>query len=84
MGLCPSPNCRVQACTVAKYEVLGDPKDPSNPIAWDHIKMNLLALENYDVSKPWIMKIKEDGALAAAISDYVDDFRIVAGDKNTA
>ena len=84
MGLRPSPYCSVQACTVAKHEVLGDPKDPSNPFAWDHIKLNLPASENYDASKPWIMKIKEDGKLAAAVSGYVDDFRIVAGDKNAA
>lgn len=84
MGLCPSPYCSVQACTVAKYEVLGNPKFPSNPFAWDHIKLNLPALENYDASKPWIMKIKEDGELAAAVTRYVDNFRIVAGDQNAA
>lgn len=33
MGLRPSPYCSVLACTVAKHEVLGDPKDPGNPFA---------------------------------------------------
>ena len=84
MELRPSPYCSVQACTVAKHKVLGDPKDPSNPFAWDQIKLNLPASENYDASKPWIMKLKKDGKLAAAVSGYVDDFRIVAGDKNAA
>ena len=33
MGLKASPYCCVRGCTVAKYEVLGDPNDQNNPFA---------------------------------------------------
>ena len=52
MGVRSSPFCSVQGCTVAKYEVLGDPQDPSNPFVWDRIQLNLPASNNYDATMP--------------------------------
>lgn len=55
-----------------------------NPFVWDHIELNLPGLEEYRASIPWIRKIRRDGKSAAALAGYVDDFRIVSGDKESA
>ena len=69
---------------MAKYEVLGDPNDQNNPFAWDRVRMNLPGAEEYDATLPWVMKLRRDGNMAAAVAGYVDDFRIVAGDEEAA
>ena len=53
---------------MAKYEVLGDPNDQNNPFAWDHVRMNLPGAEEYDATLPWVMKLRRDGNMAAAVA----------------
>ena len=84
MGLKSSPYNSVQASLRAKRLVLGDPKDPDNPFAWDSVSLNLPGMEHYNPTKPWILKTRKDGLHAADICQYVDDVRIIAPTEELA
>ncbi len=62
-----------------KFEVFGDRKDTANPFHWDRVEFNLPGSRGYQLHLPWVMKIREDGHLAAEIFVYVDDGRPTAG-----
>lgn len=77
MGLKGSPYQACQACTRAKFIVLGKRGDPNNPFAWHYVSMNLPGSKTYEPGQPWICKRTQDGNIAADILLYVDDARIV-------
>ena len=84
MGLKSSPYNSVQASLRAKRLVLGDPRDPDNPFAWDKVSLNLPGMADYNPTKPWILKTRKDGLHAADICQYVDDVRIIAPTEELA
>jgi hypothetical protein len=75
MGLHSLPYQSLQWQVRLKFEVYGDRKDTSNPFHWDKVKFNLPGSRSYHSDLPWIMKIREEGHLAAEIFVYVDDSR---------
>ena len=81
MGLKNSPVNSVQGVTVAKYHILGNPKEETNPFSWFAVISNLPGSEEYDSSLPWVMKVRRDGSPASSLAGYVDDFRVVARDE---
>lgn len=46
---------------IVKQASIGDPTDDVNPFVWNRIELNLPGTDNYDASKPWIQKVREDG-----------------------
>ena len=84
MGLKNSPVNSVQGVTVAKYHILGNPKEFTNPFGWHVVIANLPGSEDYDSSLPWVMKVREDGTPASSLAGYVDDFRVVAREESAA
>ena len=75
MGLRPSPYWSVQQGRRLKRLFLGDRLDNTNVFRWKTVKLNLPGDPNYDPREPWVSRLREDGVLAAALSDYVDDLR---------
>jgi hypothetical protein len=61
-----------------KFEVYGNRKDLNNPFHWDKVVWNLPGSTGYRAYLPWVMKIRQDGHLAAEIFVYVDDGRVAA------
>lgn len=84
MGLRPSPYNSVQGALIAKYAVMGDFADPTNPFGWERIRLNLPGSPDYDATLPWIMKLRQDGRQASGLSQYIDDLRVSAATKDLA
>ena len=84
MGLKSSPYQAVQGMIVVKEVVLGDRRDPNNVLRWDEIRMNLPGgSETYDLSLPWVSKIRlDDGRIAADLFIYVDDVRLTGSSSD--
>jgi hypothetical protein len=59
----------------AKEQILGDPKDASNVSQWKEVRLNLPGMAEYDPSRAWVAKVREDGRVAADLLLYMDDFR---------
>jgi hypothetical protein len=45
----------------AKEQILGDPKDSLNVFQWEEVRLNLPGMAEYDPSKAWVAKAREDG-----------------------
>lgn len=73
MGLSSSPYVVVKMTHLADEVAFGDPSDPSNPFRWDHVRLNLPGMENYNPHLPWVSKMRKDFTLAAEVPRYVDD-----------
>ena len=80
----PSPYNSVQCVLISKHFIMGNPKDESNPFSWDRIELNVPGSQNYDYSKPWIMKVRKDGELASGVAQYIDNIRVMAYTKDFA
>ena len=78
MGLKPSPYNSIQGGLRVKRDMLGDRRNPQNPFRWARIIENYPGSDNYDPTKPWIRKVREDGKTAADLHKYVDDLRLSA------
>jgi hypothetical protein len=72
MGLRDSPYQSLQWQVRLKFEVYGNRKDLNNPFHWDKVVWNLSGSTGYRADLPWVMKIRQDGHLAAEIFVYVD------------
>ncbi len=75
MGLRDLPYQSLQWRVCLKFEVYGDQKNTSNPFHWDRVEFNLPGSRGYQLDLPWVMKIREDGHLAAEICVSVEDDR---------
>jgi hypothetical protein len=75
MGLRDLPYRSLQWQVYLKFEVYGDRKETSDLFHWDIVEFNLPDSRGYQSDLPWVMKIREDGHLAAEIFVYVDDGR---------
>mmetsp|Transcript_13380 Transcript_13380/g.19135 ORF Transcript_13380/g.19135 Transcript_13380/m.19135 type:complete len:216 (-) Transcript_13380:2741-3388(-) len=76
MGLKPSPYASVQAAMRAKLEFVGDKDEVTNPFQWDHWLFNLPGHKDYNLTLPWMYKVRRDGHVAVYVHMYVDDLRI--------
>ena len=45
---------------------------------WLKVVFNLPVMKNYDLSIPWVHRVREDGSFAADIFWYIDDGRPTA------
>jgi hypothetical protein len=77
MGLMLSPYITNKGAHIAEETVLGDRLSPSNPLRWDHVKLNLPGMSAYDPTQPWVSRRREDGSIAAGVCRFVDDLRPV-------
>jgi hypothetical protein len=59
----------------AKEQILGDPKDVTNVFQWMEVRLNLPGMAEYDPSKAWVAKVREDGIVTADLFIYMEDFR---------
>jgi hypothetical protein len=74
-GGAPCPYMAVQGHARAMELVLGDHKDPSNPLHWMSTITNWPFTVGYDPSLPRIVRVRDDGEMAAWSPAFVDDGR---------
>jgi hypothetical protein len=80
MGLRDSPYRSLQWQVRLMYEVYGDRKDRTNPYHWTRVEFNLPGSKGYRSDLPWVMKLREDGHLAAVrLCGRWSDHRILSG-----
>ena len=84
MGVTVSPYQTTQCTQRVKRIVFGCRFSKSNVFRWVEVKLNLPGNEDYDPSKPWICKVREDGQIAVDVHSYVDDLRGTAPTKEEA
>ena len=75
MGLKSSPYASTRAMALALEVIKGDRHDPVNVFRWERAVLNLPGSSDYDPSKAWVRRIRDDGTLAADVKVYVDDLR---------
>jgi hypothetical protein len=75
MGLRPSPYFTGQGTYYAEELVVGNHEDPSNPLHWATVRLNLPGSDTYTPSLPWVTRLKWGGTPANAFKRYVDDLR---------
>ena len=64
--------------------VLGNRHDPNNPFRWAKVVLNQPGDDHYRAELPWIMQVKEDGYLATAVCQYIDNLRTCASSEAEA
>ena len=84
MGITVSPYQTTQCSQRVKRIIFGCRTDKNNLFRWTEVKLNLPGNKNYDPSKPWICKVREDGCIAVDVHTYVDDLRETAPSKEEA
>jgi hypothetical protein len=62
----------------------GRPEDASSAFSWHRTKLNLPGMDDYDPSRPCVMKLRLDGRLAADIIAFYDDGRVFGPDAALA
>ena len=81
MGFQSSPYLCTQAFGWSEDFIWGDPSDQvSNLLAWRGVMLNLPGWQNYQRTKLWVFKTKQDGSMAAFFGSYIDD--ICTGDDS--
>ena len=78
MGFRPSPYNSICMFLIAEEVIRGDRHDPSNPLQWNCILLNLPGTRKYNPSIAWILKRRTDGSLASDFVTFVDDLRLAA------
>ena len=63
---------------IAEEVIRGDRHDPSNPLQWNGIMLNLPGTRQYNPSIAWLSKRRTDGSLASDFVTFVDDLRLAA------
>jgi len=78
MGFRPSPEWSCRFYYLAEEFIRGNESDPSNPLHWSEIKLNLIGNENFNPSLPNVMKWNTIyHRIAGDIKAYVDDLRAI-------
>jgi hypothetical protein len=75
MGGTFSPYQTGQGMGHSEEQILGDPEEASNVFQREEVRLNLPGMAEYDPSKTWVVKLWEDGRVAADLFIYMDDFR---------
>jgi hypothetical protein len=76
MGFKPSPYNATRAFAWAEDIIRGNPKDESNPLHWDRIRLNLPGKDTYDPMLPWLSKVvtrENHDHIAGDFASYIDD-----------
>ena len=86
MGMKSSPYNAVRHYYLGEEFARGNPLDPSNPMGYSRIRLNLPGRPDYDPILPKVMKwndaaIGGKGAIAGDVTTFVDDVRIVGHSK---
>jgi hypothetical protein len=85
MGFRPSPYLAIRYYYLAEEFVIGDHREPRNPLRWDKIVLNLPGMANFDPRLPWIYKWdSERQCISGAVVTFVDDGRGSGRDKQHA
>ena len=84
MGITVSPYQTTQCSQRVKRVIFGCRFDKKNIFRWARVEINLPGSREYDSSKPWICKVREDGQIAVDIHTYVDDLRGTAPSREEA
>ena len=59
-------------------ELVGNPKDPRNPLGWDKVVLNLPGMKSFDPTMPRVYKWSNvKGGIAEDFIAFVDDVRAV-------
>lgn len=75
MGLTTSPYQAIQGMMWAKEIMMGDRTDAHNVFRWSKLQMNLPGMTDYDPTRMWVCKIREDDTVACDVFIYCDDCR---------
>jgi hypothetical protein len=75
MGLKPSPYMAVRLYYLAEAFARGNRQEKSNPLRWDHVKLNLPGNPHYDPSLPRVMKWNSTTSIAGDLLAFLDDLR---------
>jgi hypothetical protein len=59
----------------------GDRHDPSHPLQWESVQLNLPGNPDYDPSIPCVRLLRTDGAVSSGVIIFFDDGRVYAVDK---
>ena len=78
MGFRPSPYNSIRMFLIAEEVIRGDRHDPSNPLQWNGIMLNLPGTRQYNPSIAWLSKRRTDGSLASDFVTFVDNLRLAA------
>lgn len=79
MGLKSSPYFATRYYYVTEEMVVGNPLDPDNAFFWDDVILNLPGKESFNPTLPFLFRRDSRyQKLATAISDYLDDLRVIA------
>ena len=78
MGFGPSPYLVTKDMLVVEERVMGERLDSENIFRWHKVTLNLPGMDEYDPSKPWVCKVRQDGTIAADLFFYIDDGRSTA------
>lgn len=82
MGMKPSPYNAVRHYYWGEEFAKGNPCNPNNPFGYDKIIMNLPSMEQYDPTKPKIIKWSSSRqAMSGDVVTFVDDVRITGSSK---
>ena len=81
MGFKPSPYNAVKMTLIAEEIVRGDRLDEENPFHWTSVELNLPGMIDYDPTKSWLYKLRQDGREACDLFTFVDDERVVGPDQ---
>jgi hypothetical protein len=73
MELRLSPYICTRAFTWCEENIWGDRGNPTNPLHWDRVLLNLPGLVNYNPAMPWVCCLRKDGRMAGYFGTYVDD-----------
>lgn len=85
MGLTSSPYQACQGIGFAEELIRGDPLDPTNIFRWDRVRLNLPGSTDYDPTRPWVSKVRDDdGHIAVDFCTFVDDVRPTGPSKKEA
>ncbi len=78
MGFRPSPYNYIRMFLIGEEVIRGDRHDPSNPLQWNCILLNLPGTRKYNPSIAWILKRCTDGSLASYFVTFIDNLRLAA------
>jgi hypothetical protein len=76
MGLKGSPYFSVQGGAWAHKWIMCPKEDESNVFRWSRVHLNLPGQADYNPSRIWVRKEREDRTLASDLVCYVDDERV--------
>ena len=68
MGLSPAPYFTIKDMLIVEKEIRGDRKHRMNVFGWERVVLNLPGSKGYDLTRPWVFKMRADGKIATDFS----------------